>query len=161
MYFVRAMDRLAVTLAVIAAVLLTFAAVFVTYMVIKRALGFNAYWELEFAIYLMVAAVFLGSPFCLKTNGHVGVDFVSSLLPKHLQIALFKLVAILGFGVCMYLTYLSAKLALHSFSTSETSGTLWNPPRWPLYATMPIGLGLTAVQYIAEWVRTSAEEKKA
>jgi hypothetical protein len=30
---------------------------------------------------------------------------------------------------------------------------MWNPPKWPLFLSMPLGLGLTALQYVAELFR--------
>jgi TRAP-type C4-dicarboxylate transport system permease small subunit len=40
--------------------------------------------------------------------------------------------------------------------TGETSESLWRPVRWPLYLTMPVGLALTALQYLAELWRIAA-----
>jgi hypothetical protein len=36
----------------------------------------------------------------------------------------------------------------------ERTGSIWNPVKWPLYATMPVGMLLTALQYVAELFRT-------
>ena len=32
----------------------------------------------------------------------------------------------------------------------ERTESVWAPYKWPLFATMPIGLGITVAQYIAE-----------
>ncbi|HEX6980364.1 MAG TPA: TRAP transporter small permease subunit [Alphaproteobacteria bacterium] len=151
--FVRFVDGLSVVCAVVASILLTGAVLVVTWMVIIRALGYSSYWEIEFAVYLMVAAVFLGSPYCLKTNGHVSVDLLPTLLPAGSARTVVAVVSVVGLIVCLYLTYVGAELTLHSWATGETSGSLWAPPRWPMFIMMPLGLGLTALQYVAELVR--------
>jgi TRAP-type mannitol/chloroaromatic compound transport system permease small subunit len=62
-------------------------------------------------------------------------------------------------AVCLYLTWKGLELTLDAFDKDETSGSAWNPPRWPLFAMMPLGLGLTALQYVAEMMRATPDEK--
>lgn len=154
--FVRAVDRLSTLAAVIASVFLAAAAVIVCWMVIYRTTGHSTFWELESAVYLMVAAVFLGSPYCLATKGHVGVDLLAHYLPTRHQQSLERAIILLGLLVCLYLTGVGIELTLHSIGQAERTGSLWNPPKWPLFAMMPIGFGLTCLQYIAEFVRPLA-----
>ena len=130
----------------------------VVWMVIWRATGHSTYWEIELAIDFIVGAVLVGSPYCLKTKGHIGVDLLSELLPISTRIAVARILALLGMAVCLYLTWRGAELTWDAFEKGERSGSLWNPPRWPLYATMPVGLGLTALQYVAELLRPPADE---
>ena len=76
--FVRWVDRLSIACAALAAVMLALAAIVITWSVIYRFFGASTYWEIEFSVYMMVAALFLASPYTLATNGHVGV-FASSI----------------------------------------------------------------------------------
>lgn len=151
--YVRLMDALAVACAVAASVMLFAAVLIVTWMVAYRVTGHSTYWELESAVYLMVAAVFLGSPYCLKTGGHVAVDLLGHYLPKRLWRPVDLVVGVTGLAVCAYLAYVGGELAWRAFQEGDRTGSLWNPPRWPLYLTMPVGLGLTALQYVAELLR--------
>jgi TRAP-type C4-dicarboxylate transport system permease small subunit len=151
--FVRLMDATAVTCAVAASAMLLAAVLIVTWMVAYRAAGHSTYWELESAVYLMVAAVFLGSPYCLKTRGHVAVDLLGHYLPPRFTRSVDVAVAVIGLAVCAYLAYAGGQLAWSAFHEGERTGSLWNPPRWPLFLTMPVGLGLTALQYVAELLR--------
>lgn len=152
--FVRAADRLAVVCAVLAGVLLTLSALLITWLVIWRSLGNSAYWELEAAIYMMVAACFLGSPYCLMTNGHVGVDLVTAYLPYAWGRRFHLFVVWLGLAVCLYLAWKGWLLTHEAYVKMEGTGSIWNPVKWPLYATMPVGMLLTALQYVAELLRT-------
>lgn len=150
---VRRIDWVSTALAVVASVLLAISMLVICWMVVYRALGNSTYWEIECAIYLIVAAVFMGSPYCLMTQGHVGVDLLSELLPVHLRRRLTQGLAILGIAVLLYLTWKGGMLTWEAFEKGETSGSAWDPPRWPLFISMPIGLGLTALQYFAEIIR--------
>ncbi len=151
--FVRAADRLAIGCAIVAAALLTMAALLITWLVIWRALGNSAYWELEAAIYLMVASCFLGSPYCLMTKGHVGVDLLTTYLPTAWARRFHHFVIWLGLAVCLYLAWKGWLLTHETFEKMERTGSIWNPVKWPLYATMPVGMLLTALQYVAELFR--------
>jgi TRAP-type C4-dicarboxylate transport system permease small subunit len=151
--FVRAVDALSTALAVAAAASLAAAMLIVVYMVIWRATGHSTYWEIEMATYLIVATVLIGSPYCLKTHGHIGVDLLAHVMPPRFQLALGRVHAVLGIAVCLYLAWKGLGLTLEAFHKGETSGSAWNPPRWPVFALMPAGLGLTALQYVAEMLR--------
>lgn len=151
--FVRFVDRLSDLCAVIAAFMLAAATLIVVWMVGYRALGNSTWWEIEAATYLIVAAVLVGSPYCLKTRGHIGVDLVSEWLPPAAKAALARVLAVLGTVVCLYLAWKGLELTLEAWHTGERSGSTWNPPRWPFFAMMPLGLGLTALQYVADMLR--------
>jgi TRAP-type C4-dicarboxylate transport system permease small subunit len=151
--FVRAVDAGSTALAVAAAACLAAAMLIVVYMVAWRATGHSTYWEIELATYLIVASVLIGSPNSLRTRGHIGVDLVSHLLSPAKRRVLERVLAVLGIAVCLYLAWKGLELTLHAYRTGETSGSSWDPPRWPFFALMPFGLGLTAVQYLAEMLR--------
>ena len=152
--FVRAVDRLGDLLAVVAAVLLVAASIVITWSVIYRALGNSTFWEIEFSVYMMVASLFLASPYTLKTNGHVGVDLLSHYLPQRHRVRLATVVALVGLLVCLYLTVLGAELAWEAWLRGERTESTWAPYKWPLFVTMPVGLGLTALQYVVELIRS-------
>ncbi len=151
--FVRFMDRLSTACAVVAAILLALAALVITWSVIYRALGASTYWEIEFSVYMMVGSLFLASPYTLRTNGHVAVDLLTHLLPLRMARRIGVTVAIVGLLVCVYLAIAGGMLTFHSFLKGETTESTWGPAKWPLFLTMPVGLGLTALQYVAELVR--------
>lgn len=160
--FVRAVFRLNTALAVVAAVMLLAAALVITWSIVYRALGGSTYWEIEFSVYMMVASLFLASPYCLATRGHVGVDLLAHYLPQRFARTASLAIAITGLVVCVYLTWAGAEMALHSLAAGERTESAWAPPKWPLYLAMPVGIGLTALQYVAELLRdlTTATDAK-
>lgn len=156
--FVHTMDRLAIVCAAIAALLILASVAVITWMVVYRAMGNSTYWEIEFAVFMMVGALFLGSPYCLKTHGHVGVDLLSHYLPQRARKALAVVVGVVGFLVCAYLAYAGGVLTLEAFEKAERTQSTWAPFKWPLYLTMPVGMLLTALQYVAGFARGEGEE---
>jgi len=114
-----------------------------------------------YAIRSILASLFLASPYTLRTNGHVGVDLLSHYLPQRHRRRLATIVAIVGMLVCLYLAVLGGELAWESFLRGERSESTWAPRKWPLYLTMPVGLGLTALQYLVELMRSPAPERLA
>lgn len=151
--FVRAVYRLSTACAVVAALMLLVAALVITWSIVYRALGGSTYWEIEFSVYMMVASLFLASPYCLATNGHVGVDLLTHYLPPRLARPVAIAIAVVGLAVCVYLAWAGADMTLHALAKGERTESAWAAPKWPLFLTMPVGLGLTALQYVAELLR--------
>ena len=156
--FVRAVFRLSTACAAIAAVMLLMAALVITWSIVYRAMGASTYWELEFSVYMMVASLFLASPYCLATQGHVGVDLLSHYLPRPAAKGVAIVVGLIGLAVCVYLAYVGAELTLDAFERGDRTESAWAPLKWPLFLTMPVGLGLTALQYVADLLRESVLE---
>ena len=154
--FVSLMDKVAVVCAVLASICLGTAVIVLCWMVAYRAMGNSTSWEIEFAVYAMVAAIFLASPYTLKTHGHVSVDLLPHYLPPRASRVLMRITALVGLAVCAYLAWAGGVQTFHAWSIGETTESTWAPPKWPLYATMPLGLGLTALQYVAEMMRKPA-----
>jgi C4-dicarboxylate transporter, DctQ subunit len=156
--FVSAMDRVSIACAAIASVMLGAAALVITWNVIYRAMGASTYWEIEFSVFMMVGALFLASPYCLMTNGHVAVDLLSHYLPRRAARGLGIAIAIVGLVICVYLAFAGAELTIDSFNRGESTESTWAPYKWPLFLSMPVGLGLTALQYVAELLRGASAQ---
>lgn len=150
--FVRAVRRLSDACAVVASVLLALSVIIVCYMVVRRMLGYSSFWEVEASIYLAVAATFLGSPYTLRTHGYAAVYYLPKLLPPAMTRPWLGMVRVIGLVVCAYLAWEGIKLTHEAMLADERSISMWRPPRWPLYAMMPIGMALTALQYLAEMI---------
>ncbi len=149
-YFDRWIGRASVFLAALAAILLLAATIIITWMVFERSIGWQSSWELEIAIELMISAIFLGSPYTLSTGGHVKMDLLESVVPGRLQRKLSFLAKLASCLVCIYLGWEGLGMALHAYATGERTLGVWRALVWPKYATIPIGMFLTALQYLVE-----------
>ncbi|HEX5477454.1 MAG TPA: TRAP transporter small permease [Burkholderiales bacterium] len=149
--YVRGIRRISELCGVIAAALIALGVVIVCQMVFTRyVLNHNTIWQTDFVTYCLVAATFVGSPYVLLTRGHVNVD----VLPQYLGarprwwLALFSILMSLGF--CLAITVLTARFWLESWDNRWVSDTMWRARLWIPYSAMPIGLGILALQYIAD-----------
>ncbi len=143
-------ERLSMACAYVAAALLIAAILIITWMVIYRTSGFQNSWELETSIMLMVGAAFLGSPYTLRSKGHVGMELLDATLPTRARQKVALLGQFVGFAVCAYLAWLGYHMTLEAWISNERTLGVWAAPEWPKYAAMPIGMGLTALQYLVE-----------
>jgi len=159
--FERCVDAISVALAVLAAVLLLAATVIITWMVVERSLGMQNSWELEISIELMIAAIFLGSPYTLSTGGHVRMDLLDAVLPQSWRSPLALAAKCAGFLACIYLGWKGLGLAVHAYATGERALGVWQPLVWPKYATIPLGMLMTALQYLVQIRREHCARGKA
>lgn len=148
-YFHSWVRRAGIALAAVAAALLLAATLIITSMVFKRAIGMQNSWELELSIELMIAAIFLASPYTLASGGHVKMDLLDAILPHRIKRTLAFLARLAGCVICLYLAWEGLRMAQHAFVTGERALGVWQPLAWPKYATIPVGMFLTALQYVS------------
>ena len=117
---------------------------------LRYVLNQNTIWQTDFVTWSLVAATFVGSPYLLLSRGHVNVD----VLPLHLGprarwwLALASIVMSLAF--CIVLAVLTSRFWLEAWEQRWVSDTMWRARLWIPYSSMPIGLGILVLQYIAD-----------
>ena len=117
---------------------------------VRYVLNQNTIWQTDFVTWSLVAATFVGSPYVLLTRGHVNVD----VLPQHLGdrarwwLALASIVMSLAF--CVLLAVLTARLWHEAWEQRWVSDTMWRARLWIPYSSMPIGLAILTLQYVAD-----------
>lgn len=136
----------------LAALLIAAAVLIICDMVIERyILNLTTVWQIDAVTYCIVAATFIGSSYVLMTRGHVNVD----ILPLHVSpqkrywLALFTSLVALGFVATVFV--LCTSYWYEAYSERWLSNTVWRARLWIPYLSMPIGLGLLLLQYLAEF----------
>jgi TRAP-type C4-dicarboxylate transport system permease small subunit len=152
--YLRAVTWLSRVSGVVAAGLIALAVLVICEMVVERyILGHTTIWQIDVVTYSVVGATFIGSAYVLMTRGHVNVD----VLPLHLsarpryRMALVTIVA--GLAFCVVLFVMSVLYWHEAWAGNWRSDTVWRARLWIPYASMPIGLGLLVLEYIAELIR--------
>ena len=150
-FFVRGIRRVSQLCGIAAAALIGLGVLVVCEMVFVRyALNQNTIWQTDFVTWSLVAATFVGSPYVLLTRGHVNVD----VLPHYLGprgrwwLALASIVMSLAF--CLVLAVLTARFWLEAWDSRWVSDTMWRARLWIPYSSMPVGLAILCLQYIAD-----------
>lgn len=145
---VRAISRLC---GIFAATLIGMAIIVVCQMVVMRYfLNASTIWQTEFVIFSLVAATFVGSPYVLLVKGHVNVDLLPHYLGEKGRNFLAMLSNILGLSFCLLLAYVGFELYYEALVNNWTTDTIWKLPLWIPYISIPVGIGILSLQYVAD-----------
>jgi len=107
-------------------------------------------WGFEVAEWLLSIMALLGGGYCFLHGGHVKVDILYMRFSPRVK-AILDLVTYLGvFVVCIVLLKYGGELAWKSLICQQTSGTMWDPPVWPIRMLCPIGAGLIFFQCLGK-----------
>ena len=117
---------------------------------VRYVLNQSTIWQTDLITYCITAATFIGSPYVLLTRGHVNVN----VLPLHLRprsryrLALFA--SGLSIAFCAVMTVMTFLFWKEAWDNRWVSDTMWRARLWIPYASMPIGMALLTLQYVAE-----------
>jgi TRAP-type C4-dicarboxylate transport system permease small subunit len=149
--YIRAVNFLARVSGVVAALLIALAVLVICDIVVERfILGLTTIWQIDVVTYSIVGATFVGSSYVLMTRGHVNVD----ILPLHCGprarywLALFT--GLLALAFCVVIFTLCTAYWYEAYSERWLSNTVWRARLWIPYLSMPVGLGLLILQYVAD-----------
>ena len=136
----------------IAAAFLVALAVFVICdMVIERyVFNLTTIWQLDVVTYSIIATTFMGSAYVLMTHGHVNVDVLPLYLGPRGRFWLAIVANLLALAFALVLFILCTRFWWQSWINDWHSDTVWRAPLWVPYFSMPVGLGLLVLQYIAD-----------
>ena len=149
--FAYAIKRVSQLCGIVAAALIALGVLVVCQMVfIRYVLNQNTIWQTDFVTWSLVAATFVGSPYVLLTRGHVNVDVLPLYLGERPRwwLALASIVMSLAF--CVVLLWLAGRFWLESWEQKWVSDTMWRARMWIPYSSMPIGLFILTLQFIAD-----------
>lgn len=109
----------------------------------------NAYLEAQW--YLFAAIFTLGAGYVFLHDQHVRIDVISSRLKRRTQVWI-DIVGITFFllPLCAFVIWTSLPSVQTAFAIKEISANPGGLLRWPLYALVPIGFGLLALQSLSE-----------
>jgi TRAP-type C4-dicarboxylate transport system permease small subunit len=151
--FIRAVKVMSQACGIFAAGLIAAAVVVVCQMVFVRyVLNHNTIWQTDFVTYSLVAATFIGAPYVLLTKGHVNVD----VLPIYVGVRARYWLAFLAIAVSLafsaVMTVLTYQFWHESWENNWVSDSMWRARMWIPYGSMPIGLGVLTLQYVADFL---------
>jgi len=149
--FILVVRRISQLFGIIAAGLIALGVLVVCHMVFVRyVLNQNTIWQTDFTTYCLVAATFLGSPYVLLTRGHVNVDILPHYAGPKLRYVLAIIASIVTLSFALTLAVLTFLFWKEAWDNKWVSDTMWRARLWIPYASMPVGLGLLALQCVAE-----------
>ncbi|KPK46936.1 MAG: C4-dicarboxylate ABC transporter substrate-binding protein [Acidithiobacillales bacterium SM23_46] len=152
--FIQLVQRVSQACGVIAAGLLAAATLVVCEMVVMRYfLGASTIWQTEFVTYAIVGATFIGAPYVLLHKGHVSVDLAALYVRRRpLRFALAVIGIVLSFTFCATVAWAGWRHWHEAWAGGWRTETVWALPLWIPLLAMPIGMGLVALQYVADFL---------
>ncbi len=144
---------------VFAAALMVLSIIVVCHMVfVRTVLGQSSIWQTEFVTFSLVAATFLGAPFILLSRGHVCVDVVPLMLATSARRRLHFVGSVVALAFCMVFLYAAVPWWWDAWSTGQTTSSIWRARMWIPMLSVPVGLALLCLQYLAEiWLVLSRQ----
>jgi TRAP-type C4-dicarboxylate transport system permease small subunit len=149
--YVRTITMISRLCGVVAAGLIAAGVIVICQMVIVRyVLNQTTIWQTDFTTYALVGATFIGSPYLLLSRGHVNVDVLPHYLGDAGRYRLAVASAVMSLLFALGMTVLTFNLWYEAWTQRWVSDTMWRARLWIPYASMPIGLGILSLQYVAE-----------
>jgi TRAP-type C4-dicarboxylate transport system permease small subunit len=149
--YIRAVTFLSRVAGVIAALLIAVAVLVICDIVVERyILNLTTIWQIDVVTYCIVGATFVGSAYVLMTRGHVNVDILPLHLGPRSRYWLALVTSLLALGFCIAIFILCTAYWYQAFSERWLSNTVWRARLWIPYLSMPVGLGLLILQYLAD-----------
>ena len=109
-------------------------------------------WQDETAVFLLVGATFLASAFVQSIRGHVGIEAVSTFLPKGIDAARRIGVDAMCLAFCTLFAWKSWTLMREAWVDGMTTNSTWGPPLWIPYSLMSLGMTLLSLQILVQLV---------
>jgi TRAP-type C4-dicarboxylate transport system permease small subunit len=117
---------------------------------VRAVLGQSSIWQTEFVTFSIVAATFLGAPYILLTHGHVAVDVVPLMVKTSARRVLHFVGMALALVFCGFFLWAAVPWWWDTFQSGQTTPSIWRARVWIPYLSVPVGLGLLCLQFIAE-----------
>lgn len=118
-------------------------------------LSSNAWLEAQW--YLFSAAFLLAAAWTLLSSEHVKVDLIYGQLPRRAQLWIEVLGTIFFLmPFCLVTIYLSWPIVIAKFQSGEVSNNTGGLTLWPVWAMIPAGFGLLALQGLSELIKRIA-----
>ncbi len=149
---IDALDRIVYRVTLVAdqlsAVVCAFLIAVTTAAMVAYQLGFTIVWLDDLLRMLLIWLVYLGTVSLCLDNDHISMDAVYLLLPPRARRVLDVLIALFGFGLCIFVTKIGVASLRQdiAYNMRLPSGDL---PDWAQLLAVPLCFALMAVAYFS------------
>ena len=116
-------------------------------VVVRYVLKSPTIWQVELAVYLLMLATFLGSPYALKEGAHINIDLVTSHFSAKTNAVLSLCTSFIAMAFCILLAWKGWAMWYEAYEGGWASESLWSVPLVYPYLIIPLGMTLTALQF--------------
>lgn len=149
--YIQGIGHISRAFALIATLLIVASMLVVCQMILLRyAFASPTIWQTDFVIFSATVAMFLGAPYVLLTNGHVGVDVIEMMVSSRMRLKLQLAGAAFGLIFCAAMLAASWIQFHDAWEGDWRHSSMWAPPLWIPLAALPVSFALLCLQYIAK-----------
>lgn len=150
-WFGAVVQQLNVFLCYVAALLIVVSTLAISFEVVSRYVFRHPHdWNLEFNIFILVAATFLAAAHTQMKRGHVGIEVLDGLLSAHWNRRRRLLSDILSLLFCAFITVYIWKYFYQAWEGGWTTNSTWAPKEWIPYSFMGVGMTTLCLQYLVQ-----------
>lgn len=125
--------------------------------IVRKVFDTSSNALLEIQWYLFAAVFMLGSGYAFLRNAHVRIDFVSSKFSARTRNMIdIGGILIFLFPLCYMMFTLSWPVFHNAWVSGEMSSNSGGLIRWPVYALIPLGFAILALQGASELIKRIA-----
>ena len=156
----RAYQALLDSLAAIAGALLVLTTLAVVLDVSARYFAGTSFaWVFELTEYVLLYVPCLGMAWLVRRRGHITIDIVTSHIPPAGRHRLFVATSLVTALVCGFIAYWGFLTTYDFYVRDLQSEKVLTVPMWVLLGCIPLGFGLTAIEFVR--VAVSGEQRVA
>jgi TRAP-type C4-dicarboxylate transport system permease small subunit len=147
-FFVRSINFLSDLFGILSAAAILMSTLIITEGVLVRYIFRTpTIWQVEMAVYLLIFATFLGSPYALKEHAHIHIDLVTHKFSAKTNARLDIITSVIAMIFCLLLAWKGWIMWYEAFDGGYVSESLWSFPLVYPYLFLPLGMSLTSLQF--------------
>ena len=129
------------------------ASLVLTYSVVSRYFFHaNTDWQDEAAVFCLVGATFLCGAWVQAQRGHIGIEAVTTILPRRVNRVRQMVVDLASLAFCAFFGWKSWTLFHEAWVDHQTTSSTWAPPLTIPYGLMSVGMTILVLQLAAQCV---------
>jgi len=119
--------------------------------IVRKAFNMSSNAYLEAQWYMFAIIFMIGAGYVFLHDQHVRIDVVFGKLKRRTQVWIDVIgIAFFLLPLCAFLIWTSLPSLMTAYVSKEVSANPGGLIRWPLYALVPVGFGLLALQSLSE-----------
>jgi len=129
------------------------AALVLTFSVVSRYFFHaNTDWQDEAVVFCLVGATFLCGAWVQAQRGHIGIEAVTTILPRKVNRVRQMVVDLASLAFCAFFGWKSWTLFHEAWVDHQTTSSTWSPPLTIPYGLMSVGMTILVLQLAAQCI---------
>ncbi len=145
---IQSYDGLVTGLAIIAGLMIVAAMLIVCGDVLLRLVSRHSLpWSFEVTEFFLVYVPLLTMPWLVRRRQHIVIDIFTTWLSPDVARRLRIVVLFLSAAICLFVAYWGVMATMTAYSRGIVNAGLVSFPRWALLVVIPLGFGLSAIEF--------------